>query len=217
MNLEKITSGDELVSLFPDKFNSNMDALSVALQLANEYDASTSYAVGDYCSHEGTLYRCTTATTGTWDASKWTDNVIVLNALKTLKGRMDTAESEIDAAQSDISALNQSLTHISDNGWSVIKYPDGTFEATASLNLNYAAGSAWGSSGFYFHKSADVPIPSSAVSISLFFASPYGSQLCWVVGTTPISTSGFAIYVTDATVGATSGHPLSARMVGRWQ
>lgn len=103
MDLEKISSGDELVSLFPDKFNSNMDALSVALQLANEYDASTSYAVGDYCSHEGTLYRCTTATTGAWDASKWTSNVIVLNALKTLKGRMDTAES-------DISALNTTLT-----------------------------------------------------------------------------------------------------------
>lgn len=81
--------------------------LDEAMQLAEEYDSSVSYAVGDYCSHEGTLYRCTTATTGTWDASKWTDNVIVLNALKTLKGRMDTAESEIDAAQSDISALNQ--------------------------------------------------------------------------------------------------------------
>ncbi len=83
--------------------------LDEAMQLAEEYDSSVSYAVGDYCSHEGTLYRCTTATTGTWDASKWTDNVIVLNALRTLKGRMDTAEGEIDAAQEDISALNTSL------------------------------------------------------------------------------------------------------------
>lgn len=83
--------------------------LDEAMQLAEEYDSSVSYAVGDYCSHEGTLYRCTTATTGTWDASKWTDNVIVLNALRALKGRMDTAEGEIDAAQEDISALNQSF------------------------------------------------------------------------------------------------------------
>lgn len=73
--------------------------LDEAMQLAEEYDSSVSYAVGDYCSHEGTLYRCTTATTGTWDASKWTDNVIVLNALKTLKGRMDTAEGDIDALE----------------------------------------------------------------------------------------------------------------------
>lgn len=174
MNLEKITSGDELVSLFPDKFNSNMD----------EIDA----AVGD--------------------------NTSDISALDT---RMTKAEGDIDAAQEDISAIKLSLTHITDNGWSVIKYSDGTFEATASLNLNYEAGTAWGSSGFYFHKSQNISIPSSAVSIGLFFASPYGSQLCWVVGTTVISASGFAVYVMDATSVATSGHPLAARMVGRWK
>lgn len=31
MNLEKITSGEELVSLFPDKFNSNMDEIDSAV------------------------------------------------------------------------------------------------------------------------------------------------------------------------------------------
>lgn len=103
--------------------------LDEAMQLAEEYDSSVSYAVGDYCSHEGTLYRCTTATTGTWDASKWTDNVIVLNALRTLKGRIDTAESEIDTAQSDISALNQSLT------WGNIVTPSATlFNCTGTIN-----------------------------------------------------------------------------------
>lgn len=100
--------------------------LDEAMQLAEEYDSSVSYAVGDYCSHEGTLYRCTTATTGTWDASKWTDNVIVLNALKTLKGRMDTAEGNIQANADDISALNQSLTP------SALSY---TFTAGANVSL----------------------------------------------------------------------------------
>ena len=85
--------------------------LDEAMQLAEEYDSSVSYAVGDYCSHEGTLYRCTTATTGTWDASKWTSNVIVLNALRTLKGRMDTAEGDISSLST---ALTQSQTWVAD-------------------------------------------------------------------------------------------------------
>ena len=74
-------------------------------QIAEQYDPSASYAVGDYCSYEGKIYRCTAATTGTFDDSKWTDSVIVMNALKTLKGRVDTAES-------DISTLNTSLANI---------------------------------------------------------------------------------------------------------
>lgn len=85
--------------------------LDEAMQLAEEYDSSVSYAVGDYCSHEGTLYRCTTATTGTWDASKWTDNVIVLNALKTLKGRMDTAEGNITSLQTNTVKKGDIIVH----------------------------------------------------------------------------------------------------------
>lgn len=55
--------------------NDNWDKLDAAVsaaQSADGYDASRSYAVGDYCLHDGTLYRCTTATAGeAWNAAHW--------------------------------------------------------------------------------------------------------------------------------------------------
>ena len=71
-------------------------------QIADEYDSSASYAVGDYCSYQGHIYRCTAATTGTFDASAWTDSIFVMDTIKALDTRLTTAEG-------DISALNTSL------------------------------------------------------------------------------------------------------------
>lgn len=49
-----------------------LDAAVAAAQSADAYDESRSYAVGDYCLHDGTLYRCTTATAGeAWNAAHW--------------------------------------------------------------------------------------------------------------------------------------------------
>jgi hypothetical protein len=49
---------------------------SLALQegIAPAFSSSSTYAVGDYCTHEGLLYKCTTAVTtaGAWDSSDWT-------------------------------------------------------------------------------------------------------------------------------------------------
>lgn len=45
--------------------------LALARSLAETYSTSTSYAVGDYCIRSSTLYRCKTATSGTWSASNW--------------------------------------------------------------------------------------------------------------------------------------------------
>lgn len=57
------------------KLNENfekLDAAVAAAQSADGYDESRSYAVGDYCLHDGTLYRCTTATAGeAWNAAHW--------------------------------------------------------------------------------------------------------------------------------------------------
>lgn len=57
------------------KLNENfekLDAAVAAAQSADGYDASRSYAVGDYCLHDGTLYRCTSATAGeAWNAAHW--------------------------------------------------------------------------------------------------------------------------------------------------
>ena len=41
-------------------------------QLADEYNAGTTYNVGDYVRRENYIYKCNTAsTTGTWDVTKW--------------------------------------------------------------------------------------------------------------------------------------------------
>lgn len=50
--------------------------------IAAEYDSTATYAVGAYCIHEGTLYKCTTAisTAEDWTAAHWT-SVLVMNEI----------------------------------------------------------------------------------------------------------------------------------------
>lgn len=47
--------------------------------IADEFDATSTYAVDDYCTHEGSLYKCTTAVTvaGTWNANDWTETLVM--------------------------------------------------------------------------------------------------------------------------------------------
>ena len=40
--------------------------------VAAEYDSTASYTAGQYAMHEGTLYRATANTTGTWTSADWT-------------------------------------------------------------------------------------------------------------------------------------------------
>lgn len=47
---------------------------------AEEYDSTSSYAVGDYCIYESVLYKCIASTTGTFDSTKWT-SVVVTNEM----------------------------------------------------------------------------------------------------------------------------------------
>ena len=44
--------------------------------VAEEYDSTSSYAVGDYCIYESVLYKCTASTTGSFDSTKWTSVVV---------------------------------------------------------------------------------------------------------------------------------------------
>ena len=47
--------------------------------VAEEYDSTSTYSVGDYCIHEGSLYKCTTAITvvGAWDSNYWTETLVM--------------------------------------------------------------------------------------------------------------------------------------------
>ena len=64
---------------------------------AAEYSAAQTYAVGDYCTHDGKLYRCTTAITGAeeWTAAHWTETSVAteLEAISTtLQKKADTTK-----------------------------------------------------------------------------------------------------------------------------
>ena len=47
--------------------------------IAEDFDSTSTYAVGDYCIHEGSLYKCTTAVTtaGAWDSNDWTETLVM--------------------------------------------------------------------------------------------------------------------------------------------
>ena len=44
--------------------------------VAAAYNSATTYAIGQYCLREGNIYRCIAITTGTFDATKWTQIVV---------------------------------------------------------------------------------------------------------------------------------------------
>lgn len=47
--------------------------------IADDFDATSTYAVGDYVVYDGILYKCTTAvsTAGQWDANDWTETIVM--------------------------------------------------------------------------------------------------------------------------------------------
>lgn len=61
--------------------------------VAEEFSTSSTYAVGDYCLHDGKLYVCTSAVTtaGAWNSNKWSEISIAdaLNACVTATDEND--------------------------------------------------------------------------------------------------------------------------------
>lgn len=53
------------------KAGGEIDAAVKSLSSAEEYSSAQTYAMGDYCTHDWKLYRCTTAIT---EAEAWTDS-----------------------------------------------------------------------------------------------------------------------------------------------
>ena len=51
--------------------------------VAQEFSSTTSYAIHDYCIYDGTLYRCTTAHSGTWNVAHFTA-VDVMSEMSTI-------------------------------------------------------------------------------------------------------------------------------------
>lgn len=56
-----------------------INELSEDHNIADEFDAASTYDEGDFVIYEGNLYKCTTAitTAGAWDSTKWTQTIVV--------------------------------------------------------------------------------------------------------------------------------------------
>ena len=79
-NLVKPDSGDQFQN-FRALFNDNMNKIDKGLgniNIANVYDNTSTYAVGEYVIYEGLLYKCTTAVViaEDFDISKWTQTLV---------------------------------------------------------------------------------------------------------------------------------------------
>lgn len=70
-----VTVADELGNL-----NRALNAKANTSVIAEEYDSTATYAIGDYCIHEGVLYKCNTAiaTAEAWTAAHWTATAVML-------------------------------------------------------------------------------------------------------------------------------------------
>lgn len=71
-----------------------IDAAMAAARSAEEYDPAGTYAVGSYCTHDGKLYRCTTAITAAeaWTAAHWEATSVgaeLLAIIAALAGKAD--------------------------------------------------------------------------------------------------------------------------------
>lgn len=81
LNLYKPDDSDNYED-FREGFNENMDKLDQGgggnQNIAEEYDDTATYAVGDYVIYDGLLYKCDTAVTTaeTFDPTKWTHVVV---------------------------------------------------------------------------------------------------------------------------------------------
>lgn len=101
------------------------------LNLANGYVAApfssaTTYAVGDYCSRSGKIYRCKTAGAAAWSSSRWTEVVL---------------GDEVTGINTDIALTSGASSSVSNNSWTLLQ----TLSVSAGLYLvNY--GCSWGGS-----------------------------------------------------------------------
>lgn len=108
-------------------------------QLADEYNAGTTYNVGDYVRRENYIYKCNTAsTTGVWDSTKW-DRVKVMESVETAEDGVDNAFKTMGVmGAKNLNSLPYVDSTKTNNGVTFTLRPDGTIttSGTASANSN---------------------------------------------------------------------------------
>ena len=90
------------------------DALLVIVtDIAPVYSSSATYALGAYCTHENTLYKCTTAitTAEAWTAGHWTA-VSVGAVLASIESAVATNASDIDTIEGTLEDIDEELDKV---------------------------------------------------------------------------------------------------------
>lgn len=112
--------------------------------IAKVYDATKTYAIGDYCLHDGQLYECTTeiTTPEAWTAAHWTATTVGTE-LNDIKGDVTGLKEDLSESVGDLkSALNfnhavppgyllRSTNSGNGNEWSMIGTPTDAQTETA--------------------------------------------------------------------------------------
>ena len=117
--------GSEGAWLTPDSVPTNGSALLItsdavydallliATDIAPVYNPDATYALGAYCTHDNTLYKCTTAitTAEAWTAGHWTA-VSVGAVLASLESAVATNASDIDAIEGTLEDIDEELDKV---------------------------------------------------------------------------------------------------------
>lgn len=86
--------------------NDNADTIDGYLYIANEradqiaddYNTSSTYNIGDYCRRENYIYKCNSnSVTGNWDSTKW-DRVKVMESIVDVNERIDVESNTFSAS-----------------------------------------------------------------------------------------------------------------------
>lgn len=87
--------------------------LLIATDIAPVYNPDATYALGAYCTHDNTLYKCTTAitTAEAWTAGHWTA-VSVGAVLASLESAVATNASDIDAIEGALEDIDEELDKV---------------------------------------------------------------------------------------------------------
>ena len=87
--------------------------LLIATDIAPVYNPEATYALGAYCTHDNTLYKCTTAitTAEAWTAGHWTA-VSVGAVLASLESAVATNASDIDAIEGTLEDIDEELDKV---------------------------------------------------------------------------------------------------------
>ena len=87
--------------------------LLIATDIAPVYNPEATYALGAYCTHDNTLYKCTTAitTAEAWTAGHWTA-VSVGTVLASLESAVATNASNIDAIEGTLEDIDEELDKV---------------------------------------------------------------------------------------------------------